>query len=123
MKHKPNGTGSAATPPEVYVTTPDIRAAIKGHETDLLDASGIPWRSGNPHINCPFPDHPDPHPSWRFDERTGRAICTCGSHSILDILMKVEGISFEAAKIRAAELLGRQDLIRTLQRRQALPAA
>ena len=34
-----------------------------------------------------------------------------GSHSVLDALMKVEGIDFDAAKIRA-ELLKRPDLIR-----------
>jgi hypothetical protein len=96
-----------------FVATADIRVAIKGRETNLLDALGILWRSARLHINCPFPDHPDRNPSWRFDERTGRAICTCGSHSIFDILMKIEGLTFDEAKIRAAEILGHQDLIRT----------
>jgi MarR family len=94
-----------------FVTTPDIRAAIKGHETHLLDALGIRWREGNLHINCPYPDHPDNDPSWRWDQGKARAFCTCGSASILAILGKVEGINFEAAKIRAAELLNRPDLI------------
>jgi len=97
---------------ERFVTTADIRVAAKGHEVEILDALGIPWRDGRPHIHCPNPDHPDKNPSWRFDERMGRAICSCGSHSIFDVLMKVEGITFDAAKIRAAEILGRQDLIR-----------
>ena len=44
--------------------------------------------------------------------RKARAFCTCGSHSILDVLMKVEGIGFDQAKIRAAELLKRSDLIK-----------
>jgi hypothetical protein len=51
-----------------FVATADIRAAMKGRETNLLDALGILWRSARLHINCPFPDHPDRNPSWRFDE-------------------------------------------------------
>ena len=96
---------------ERFVTTADIRVAVKGREVEILDALGIPWRDGRPHIHCPNPDHLDKNPSWRFDERTGRAICSCGSHSIFDVLMQVEGITFDFAKIRAAEILGRQDLI------------
>lgn len=96
-----------------YVATKDIRAALRGRETDILDALGIRWRDGRP---CPFPSHTDVHPSWRFDERTGRVICSCGSYSILDVMIKVEGIDFDAGKIRAAEILGRQDLIRVRAR-------
>ena len=112
MNPRPNGPAGAATPPEVYVATADIRTSVNGRETDLLDALGILWRAGRPHINCPYPDHSDKNPSWRWDEQKRCAICTCGSDSILKVLIKVEGISFEAAKIRAAEILGRQDLIR-----------
>jgi hypothetical protein len=97
---------------ERYVVTADIRAAAKGHETEILDALNILWRTGKPHIHCPYPEHVDNNPSWRFDERTGRAICTCGSYSIFEVLAKVEGITFDEAKIRAAEILGHPDLIR-----------
>jgi hypothetical protein len=97
---------------ERFVATANIRTAVKGRETELLDVLGILWRAGRPHINCPYPDHSDKNPSWRWDEQKRCAICTCGSDSILKVLIKVEGISFEAAKIRAAEILGRQDLIR-----------
>jgi hypothetical protein len=31
------------------VPTPDIRAAIKGHEADLLDALSVRWREGGRH--------------------------------------------------------------------------
>jgi hypothetical protein len=95
-----------------FVGTGAIRAALKGRETVVLDALGILWRQGKPHITCPHGDHTDNSPSWRWDVRKGRAICTCGSYSILDVLTKVEGIDFPAAKLRAAEILGRQDLIR-----------
>ena len=96
---------------ERFVATADIRAAIKGRETDLLDALGVLWRDGRPHINCPYPDHSDKNPSWRWDERKRRAICTCGSDPILNVLMKIEAINFQDAKLRAAELLNRNDLI------------
>jgi hypothetical protein len=98
-----------------FVTTTDIRVTVKGRETDLLDALGIPWREGEPHISCPYPDHADDQPSWRWDRHKARAICTCGSYSILEVLMKVERIGFDQAKIRAAELLQRPDLIKQKQ--------
>ena len=56
----------------------------------------------------------DANPSWRWDERQARAHCTCtNGHalSIFDVLGRVEAIDFDAAKIRAAELIGRNDLI------------
>jgi hypothetical protein len=102
--------------PERFVRTGDIQAAVKGRETDLLDALNIRWREAKPHISCPYRDHADNNPSWRWDRRKFRAICTCGSHSILDVLMKVEGVSsFDEAKVRAAELLQRPDLIKEKQ--------
>jgi hypothetical protein len=106
---------------ERYVTTADICAGIKGRGADVIEALGIPWRVGKPHINCPYPKHTDNNPSWRWDERKARAYCTCitGSHSVLDVVMTVEGADFDAAKIRAAELLGRIDLIRDRGKRKA----
>jgi len=101
---------------ERYVTTADIRVALTGREIELLNAINIPWRDGQPHIRCPYRDHADEHPSWRWDERKRKAFCTCGARDVLGVLMGVEGIEFEAAKIRAAKLLGRTDLIRKRRR-------
>jgi len=95
-----------------FVTKADITAALKGHETDLLDALNIDWRRAKPHISCPYKNHDDNHPSWRWDERKRKAFCTCGARDVLGVLMGVVGIEFDAAKIRAAELLKRPDLIR-----------
>src|SRR6266568_2837700 len=97
-----------------YVSTAAIGAALKGHETNILAALGISSQPRRPHVQCPYPAHPDTHPSWRWDRKKARAYCTCidGSHSVLDVLVCVERIDFEAAKVRAAELLGRHDLIR-----------
>jgi hypothetical protein len=102
-----------------YVTTAAIRDATKRRETDILDSLGIRWRDGKPHIACPYPGHADKNPSWRWDERKARAYCTCikGSHSILDVLMKVEGIDFKTAIVRA-KLLTRSDLIRERRRKK-----
>jgi hypothetical protein len=103
---------------EKFVATDAIRAAVKGRETEVLDGLNIPWRNGKPHITCPYPDHTDNHPSWRWDQRKARAFCTCGSYSILDVLIKVERIEFDLAKIRAAELLKRPDLIKDRRTRK-----
>jgi hypothetical protein len=88
-----------------YVSTQAIREAVKGRETEVLEALGIAWADGAPHISCPYPDHSDEDPSWRWNERRARAYCTCieGSQSIFDVVMRVEGIDFEAAKLRVAE--------------------
>ena len=96
-----------------FVRTQAIRAAVRGHEAEMLAAIGINPRD-RAHITCPFPDHDDANPSWRWDERQARAHCTCtNGHalSIFDVLGRVEAIDFDAAKIRAAELIGRDDLI------------
>ena len=102
------------TAPTRYVATSEIRWAIKGREINLLEKLGIHWKDGRPHIACPYPEHADNNPSWRWDQRKARAYCTCiaGSHSILDVLMKIEGMGFDKAKVRASELLERSDLIK-----------
>jgi hypothetical protein len=101
------------------VATGDLRAAVEGRETEVLDGLRIPWRDGKPHIRCPYPEHVDNHPSWRWDERKKYACCSCtSSASIFAVLMKVEGIDFEAAKVRTAELLNRSDLIRERGRKK-----
>jgi len=96
-----------------YVATGAIREAVKGHEAAILTALGIQWTGTSRHIRCPYPDHADNHPSWRWDSVKGRGHCTCTpSHSIFDVICKVKGIGFDAAKIEAAEIIGRSDLIR-----------
>lgn len=99
---------------ERFVATEDIRTAIKKRETEILDGLHIDWKQpmAKPHINCPHRNHTDNNPSWRWDSRKQKAFCTCGSYDIFGVLIGVEGISFEKAKIRAAEILRRPDLIR-----------
>ena len=95
-----------------YVITKALKAAIEGRGAEIVRAIGIPWNGRN-HLHCPYPDHEDKSPSWRL-MRSGLAICTCcggKAHSIIDVVMKVLGLSFEEAKIRIAEIIGRTDLI------------
>ena len=114
---------------DCYVLTQAIREAVKGQETTVLAALGIAWQDGAPHISCPYHDHSDGNPSWRWNERKAKAYCTCvtrrGGHSILDVVMHVERLEFDAAKLRVAEILGRHDLInvRDGERRHAMDAA
>jgi hypothetical protein len=100
-----------------YVPTQAIQQAVRGQEMDVLRALGIPWEDGGRHISCPYPDHLDQNPSWRWDGHRATAFCTCitqrGGHSILEIVKRVKGIDYEAAKLRVAEILGRGDLIET----------
>jgi hypothetical protein len=103
---------------ERFVTTADVRAAVKGREIELLDTLKIDWRRAKPHIRCPYKDHDDNHPSWRWDEGKRKAFCTCGMRDVIGVLMGVEGIEFDAAKIRVAELLKRPDLIRQRRARK-----
>src|SRR5262249_40665994 len=97
-----------------FVPTNAIKQAVAGREEEVLDALGVDWRRGRPHIHCPYRGHPDRNPSWRWDARARKAFCSCNTaDSIFDVVMKVEGIAFEAAKIRVAELLKHDDLIKT----------
>jgi hypothetical protein len=109
-----------------FVATAAIRQAVAGRETDVLDAIGVDWRAGRPHIICPYPGHDDGDPSWRWDAHKGRAFCTCTkSDSVFDVVMKVEDSTFEAAKVHVAELIGRTELIHSKrgERHQATDAA
>ncbi len=102
------------TDPIRFVTTTAIHQAVKGREEEVLDALGVDWRAGRPHINCPYRDHADDNASWRWDSKHSKAYCTCTkADSIIDVLMKVEGCDFEAAKLRVAKILNRLDLIQT----------
>ena len=94
-----------------FAKTNEIRAALQGRETEVLDALGIQWRKGRPHIDCPYPSHGGAA-DWRWDHKANKARCTCTpGDSIFDIVMRCDGCDFEAAKLRVAELLGRRDLI------------
>jgi hypothetical protein len=97
-----------------YVKTEAIQQAVRGHESEILSKLGIEW-PGKGHIHCPYPDHPDNDPSWRWDDIKNCAFCTCmvrpKSHTIFIVVQKILNLDFQTAKIRVAELLDRIDLI------------
>jgi hypothetical protein len=101
-----------------FVVTRDIKGALQGRETDVLDALSIDWRrcTKSNHIRCPYPSHGGDD-DWRWDGGKKKAFCTCltegHADSILDVLMKCEGVELDDAKVRAAEMIGREDLIKT----------
>ena len=104
--------------PETYVVTRDIKAAVQGRETDVLDNLGVEWRrcTRSSHIACPYPSHQSNGDNWRWDARKAKAFCSCLSEghadSILDVVMKCEGLDIEGAKVRVAEMIGRSDLVK-----------
>ena len=105
------------TEPETYVVTRDIKAAVQGREADVLDALSIDWRrcGKSGHVKCPYPQHGSDGENWRWDSRKARAHCTCNpghADSILDVVMKCDGLDIEGAKVRVAEMIGRSDLIK-----------
>jgi hypothetical protein len=54
-KVAPPGPGAAPKPARGYVTGDELGRAVKGRETEVLDALDIAWRMGRPHITCPYP--------------------------------------------------------------------
>ena len=66
------------------------KAEVRGRESEVLAALNISCMGRKP-IRCPFPDHADHNPSWRWDEDKKVAFCSCkpdGSYSIFDVTMK-----------------------------------
>jgi hypothetical protein len=97
-------------PKQRYVPTAVAHQAVEGREADVVRALGIPWH-GRDHIHCRYPAHPDKDPSWRLMD-SGNAVCSCTPpHSVFDVAMHLEGLDFDAAKIRVIEAIGREDLI------------
>jgi len=106
------------TGPTTFVITRDIKAAVSGRETDVLDGLRIDWRrcTHSNHIQCPYPEHGSDGDNWRWDARKAKAFCTCQTghaDGILDVVMKCEGLDIEGAKIRVAGMIGRSDLVKT----------
>ena len=87
----------------------DIKEEVRGQEAEVLAALGIANMGRNKHINCPYPGHPDKHPSWRWDTDKVRAFCTClgdKSDGVFDVVMKCRGLEFPGAMAWVAEILG-----------------
>jgi putative DNA primase/helicase len=111
-----------------HVSDDELRRAVEGRETEVLDALKIPWRSGRPHFRCHFPDHEDKNPSCRWDSEKRKLFCTCAPQGvdIAGVVMKMKGgLNYAQAKLWIVEILQgprlqsphRDDPIRTTSKR------
>src|SRR5262245_22311443 len=62
-----SSSGRSSASGEFYVAKREIQEAVRGREPVVLDALGIDWRAGRPHIDCPYPEHGGKR-DWRWDE-------------------------------------------------------
>src|SRR4028118_2220943 len=90
--------GNSASRRERRAVSGDIHAQVAGREGEVLGLLGIdpgPPR-GARHRPCPFPDHDDAHPSWRWDAGKRRWFCTCAEKggTVLDAVMRMRGLDF-----------------------------
>jgi Virulence-associated protein E len=98
----------------------DAHKVVAGRQESILAALGIKWPPAHgTHINCPFADHVDKDPSWRWDRQKERWFCTCTPQggSVFDAVMRMRGCTFQEASEFAAEVLGEKPR----QKRQAAP--
>lgn len=103
-------------------TDRDIHCEIAGRELEILQALGIHLQ-GRGHQHCPFPDHEDRRPSWRWDAGKARWFCSCGGGSIIDAVMRAEGLAAgEAIRWIRSTVLG-DDEAPEPRRRPAPPPA
>jgi hypothetical protein len=82
------------------------QAIINGRQLQVLAALGIHWRQSSKHIRCPFPDHDDHNPSWRWDDASGKWFCTCGNGDVLDAVQRMRGVAFKAAVAFVEQVVG-----------------
>jgi hypothetical protein len=78
----------------------DIYEIVAGRQLEILVALAISWNPARPnqHIRCPYPEHRDADPSWRWDHAKGMAHCSCGHTNILGVVQKVLGCDWRAAR-------------------------
>ena len=80
-------------------------ADIAGHEMQVLAALRItPPQRGK--IRCPFPNHEDRNPSWRWDHNSQRFFCSCGSGDVLDAVQRTNVCDFLSALAFCQSVIG-----------------
>jgi len=89
-----NGSGgySAPAPQQRKLSFDEKLRLIEGRELLVLSAVGIvPPKRRDEKMRCPFPDHEDKDPSWRWEERQNRYFCSCypTSGDVLDIIQRM----------------------------------
>jgi len=99
----------------------NIHADVAGRSAEVLNALGIDLRSLRRHVLCPFPNHEDRNPSFRFDEKAARFYCTCTPKggSVVDLVI---GMGHAGSFVEAARWIRRELLITHHPVRQKVPA-
>ena len=88
--------------------TERLRRVEKANADRILAAIGANSQVGKRHQCCPFPDHEDSNPSFRYDPDSGLVFCTClekQGASLTDALMKARGLADFNAAVRAIEAI------------------
>jgi len=80
-----------------------IRVQAQGREHEVFAAYHV-TPDTRTHQHCPFPDHPDRHPSFRT--KGDRYYCTCSHGSYIDFVMRMEGVDFQGAVASIRQILG-----------------
>src|SRR5258708_30143121 len=76
----------------------NAREEFAGEELEILARLGIPNADTSRHRTCPFLDHEDKRPSWRWDSGKSRWFCTCGHGDVLDAIARKLGCNFNEAR-------------------------
>src|SRR3954463_2392701 len=89
------------------VVAGDIHQRLAGRERELFEVlrTGLP-KDGS-HARCPFPDHTDEHPSWRWDQKKRRWFCSCTPKggTVIEAIMRLLGLDFAGAAAFALKTL------------------
>jgi len=72
------------------------RDRLVDREPELLARLGVDWpQHGQRHIRCPFPEHEDRRPSWRWDTEHRAWFCTCGGGDFVSAVMRLRASGFK----------------------------
>src|SRR3954447_5682204 len=85
----------------------DIHQRLAGRERELFRALGIDLPKAGGHRRCPFPDHTDEHPSWRWDQKRHRWFCSCTPKggTAIDAVARLRGLDLAEAGSFALKML------------------
>ena len=101
----------------------DVYELVAGRQLQILRSLGIEWNpQRSRHVRCPYPDHTDANPSWRWDHDRGMAHCTCGHTDIFGVVMRVKNLGTGREAWQAAADYCRAALGETPGRDDAKPA-
>ncbi len=88
--------------------TERLRRVEKANADRILAAIGANSQVGKRHQHCPFPDHEDRNPSFRYDPDSGLVFCTCLDRqgtSLTDALIKAQGLADFNSAVREIEAI------------------